>query len=103
MQNACMNKHIHVRDFDGRLHAVLEKRAKARGLSLSQFVRDELARIASTSPISEALEELINLPREQSKWKKGESARVVRASRDERDEHFDVLFAARERDHKKAS
>ena len=98
-----MNKQIHIRDFDAKLHAVLEKRAKAKGLSLSQFVRGELARIAKTPPISEVLEELINLPREQSMWKQGESARIVRASRDERDEHFDILFEARERDHKKAS
>jgi hypothetical protein len=103
MQIACMNKHIHVRDFDGELYETLALKAKAKGISLSQFVRLELAKIAKSPSAADALEELINLPREQSKWKMGESARLVRESRNERDERFDDLFALKAPKQKKAS
>lgn len=46
MHNACMNKQIHVRDFDSAAHARLVEQANAKGLSLSEFVRQELTAIA---------------------------------------------------------
>jgi hypothetical protein len=103
MQSACMPKHIQIRDLDSKLYGVLAKRAKEQGISLSQFLRNELTRIAKTPLMADVLEELINLPREQSKWKLGEAARLVRESRDERDERLDILLEKRKWTDKKAS
>ena len=41
-----MNKQIHVRDFDAAAHARLVEKANAKGLSLSEFIRQELTVIA---------------------------------------------------------
>ena len=41
-----MNKHIHVRDFDGKAHKLLTRKAKEKGLSLSGYLRFELAVLA---------------------------------------------------------
>jgi plasmid stability protein len=37
---------IHIRDFDDELHAKLAERASSMGLSLSEYLRKELAQIA---------------------------------------------------------
>lgn len=63
MQNACMGKHIHIRNFDSDLHQVLVDRAKRKGLSLSEYLRQELTRLASNRSIDEVMHRLINLPR----------------------------------------
>jgi hypothetical protein len=41
-----MNKHIHIRDFDGVSHSKLVERARKQGLSLSEYLRLELAKLA---------------------------------------------------------
>ncbi len=41
-----MNKQIHVRDFDETAHSRLVEKANAKGLSLSEFVRQELTQIS---------------------------------------------------------
>ncbi len=58
-----MGTHIHIRDFDSDLHQVLVGRAKRKGLSLSEYLRQELSRLASNPSIDEVMERLINLPR----------------------------------------
>jgi hypothetical protein len=58
-----MGKHIHIRDFDSDLHQVLVDRAKRRGLSLSEYLRQELARLASNPSIDEIMDRLANVPR----------------------------------------
>ena len=50
MQNALMNKHIQIRDFDGIAHARLVETANSKGLSLSEFIRQELMVIARKKP-----------------------------------------------------
>jgi hypothetical protein len=58
-----MGKHIHIRDFDSDLHQVLVDRAKRRGLSLSEYLRQELTRLASNPSIDEIMDRLANVPR----------------------------------------
>lgn len=49
MQTACMNKHVHIRDFDGKAHKRLVNKAEAAGLSLTQYLKNELAALANES------------------------------------------------------
>ena len=58
MQTACMNKHIHIRDFDEALHEKLVQRAKSKDLSLSQYLRNELTQLASRPSLDEVLNRL---------------------------------------------
>jgi antitoxin FitA len=53
-----MNKHIHIRDFDGKQHAILTRRAKAKNMSLSQYLRAELLKIANRPTNEEVFERL---------------------------------------------
>ena len=53
-----MNKHIHIRDFDGQSHGKLAARARKRGLSLSEFLRVELAKLAERPTMEEIGERL---------------------------------------------
>ena len=84
MQYACMNKHIHIRDFDGDLHAKLVNKATRKGVSLSQFLRTEMAEIANRPTIEDVIEQLRNLPRGDIKLKLGRNAEIIRDLREER-------------------
>ena len=53
-----MNKNIHIRDFDGKLHEKLVQRAQAKNVSLAQYLRDELAIIASRPSLNDVLDRL---------------------------------------------
>ncbi len=57
-----MNKHIHIRDFDGSLHAALVKKAEEEGLSLTQFVKNELGKVARRPSSAQFYDNLRNLP-----------------------------------------
>ena len=46
MHYACMNKQIHIRDIEEQTHSRLVEKANAKGLSLSEFLRQELTQIA---------------------------------------------------------
>jgi antitoxin FitA len=62
MQIACMGTHIHIRDFHEDLHAILAKRAKQKGLSLSAYLRLELTSLASRPTNEDVFERLRALP-----------------------------------------
>lgn len=58
MQTACVNKHIHIRDFDGPSHSKLAERARKQGMSLSEYLRLELAKLANRPTMTELGENL---------------------------------------------
>jgi hypothetical protein len=53
-----MNKHIHIRHFDGPSHSKLAERARKQGMSLSEYLRFELAKIANRPTVGELGENL---------------------------------------------
>jgi antitoxin FitA len=57
-----MGTHIHIRDFQDDLHAILAKRAKQKGLSLSTYLRSELTRLANRPTNEDIFERLRALP-----------------------------------------
>ena len=81
MQNACMNKHIHIRDFDGKLHAKLAKKAEESGLSLTQFLKQELAKVAARPSQHDFYKQLRNLPAVESPVS---AVELIREDRDRR-------------------
>ena len=89
-----MNKHIHIRDFDGDLHELLVKNAASKDVSLTAYLKSELAKIAKTPTVEVVGEQLLNLPRNQidTNWTRQSSARLVRESREERGEHLYRVF-----------
>jgi hypothetical protein len=97
MQTACMGTHIHIRDFEDDLHAVLLERAKSRNLSLTQYLKGELSAIARRPDAADFANRLRNLPREaeNSKWAGQRTARMIREMREERGEY---LFNVSRRD-----
>ena len=50
-----MGKHIQIRDVPGDVHAKLRLRAEENGLSLSEFLRRELAQLAEVPTLAEVL------------------------------------------------
>jgi hypothetical protein len=85
-----MGTHIHIRDFEDELHAILVGRAKARNLSLTQYLKEELARIANRPSSDDFSARLRDLPRDadMSAWAGQRTARIIRESREERDEYL---------------
>jgi antitoxin FitA len=53
-----MNKQIHIRDFDGKLHEKLVERAQAKHMSLTQYLRNELTQLATRPSLDEVLNRL---------------------------------------------
>jgi integrase len=78
-----MGTHIHIRDFQEDLHAILVKRAKAKGLSLSEYLRQELAVMASRPSIEEFISKLKDVPRPQIS--RDVLKRALEEAREERD------------------
>lgn len=50
-----MPKHIQIRDVPDEVHRTLKTRAAAAGLSLSDYLRAEMARIAARPPVADVL------------------------------------------------
>jgi antitoxin FitA len=76
-----MGTHIHIRDFQDDLHAVLAKRAKQKGLSLSAYLRLELINLATRPTHEDVFERLRALPSINSPVS---AVEVVREDRDGR-------------------
>jgi len=76
-----MNKHIHIRDFDGSLHAALVKKADEEGLSLTQFVKIELGKVARRPSSVQFYKNLRKLPAIQSDKS---AVELIREDRDRR-------------------
>lgn len=56
MQNGCtVTVNVQVRDVPDDVHHALRSRAAALGISLSEYLRDELARLASRPPVVDVL------------------------------------------------
>ena len=81
MHIACMNKQIHVRDFDKAVHTQLVQNAKAKDMTLSEYVRVTLTEIANQSS-NEALFERLKT-REPMNLKPS-AAEIIREDRDTR-------------------
>ena len=76
-----MNKHIHIRDMDGKTHRRLTELAELRGLSLTQFLKQELQEIANYSDLQETLKIFQQLPDLKTSMT---GAELVREDRDTR-------------------
>jgi hypothetical protein len=50
-----VGKHIQIRDVPGDVHAKLRARAEEQGLSLSEYLRRELAQLAEMPSLAEVL------------------------------------------------
>jgi plasmid stability protein len=72
---------IQVRDVPDRVHGTLKARAAREGMSLSDFIKRELGRVAERPTLEEWLDQT-----RQSKpiHGKSTSARIIRELRDER-------------------
>jgi antitoxin FitA len=76
-----MNKHVQIRDVDAKVHKVLTKRADAQGLSLSEYLRKELAQLAERPTQADVFQRL----RALRPAKPGPSAAdLIREDRDSR-------------------
>lgn len=51
-----MSKNVQIRDLDDNVYAVLRGRAGAADMSLTQYLRQELSRLAQTPTMAELLE-----------------------------------------------
>ncbi len=75
-----MSKMIQVRDVPARLHGTLKSRAAREGMSLSDFIKRELERVAERPTMREWLEQTQIAKRIPGKRT---AAQVVRELRDE--------------------
>ena len=83
-----MNKQIHVRDFDDTTHGRLVDMASAKGLSLSEFIRQELTEIAQKPSNADFIKRLKELPREKINWTSQDTVRIIQEGREERDQQI---------------
>lgn len=77
-----MSKMLQVRNVPDEVHAALVERARAAGMSLSEYVGRELRRLAAT-PTWDELE--VRARARGSRLSLPDSAAVIRAERDARD------------------
>jgi hypothetical protein len=76
-----MSKMIQVRDVPERLHGTLKARAAREGMSLSEFIKRELERVAERPTLQEWLDQTRQARPIHSMRT---SARIIRELRDER-------------------
>jgi plasmid stability protein len=76
-----MGTHIHIRDFQEDLHAILANRAKQKGLSLSAYLRQELTNLAKRPTSDDVFERMRALSSINSKIS---AVDLVREDRDGR-------------------
>lgn len=87
-----MNKHIHIRDFDGVSHGKLVARAHKQGLSLSEYLRLELAKLAERPAIEEIGVNLRKIRGPRLNISREEIVKMIHDGREERTQQ--VLNAA---------
>jgi hypothetical protein len=78
-----MNKQIHIRDFDGVSHGKLAERARLQGMSLSEYLRRELAKLANRPTAEEIAERIRALPRPKASSE--EIVKFLHEGREERE------------------
>ena len=76
-----MSKMVQIRDVPDQVHRTLKARAAREGMSLSDFIKRELARAAERPSMSEWLERTLQAKPLQAKRS---AAQVVRELRDSR-------------------
>jgi plasmid stability protein len=76
-----MSKMIQVRDVPNAVHSTLKSRAAREGMSLSDFIKRELQRVAERPTMQEWLE---NTRRMKPISAKKTAAQIIRELRDER-------------------
>jgi antitoxin FitA len=81
-----MNKHIHIRDFDGASHSKLAERAQKQGISLSEYLRVELAKLAERPTMEELMARLKSLP--PVNISSDEIVKIIHEGREERDQQI---------------
>ncbi len=75
-----MSKAIQIRDVPDDVHAAVRARAAAAGLSMSEYLRDELVRLVARPTIAEVL------ARAQSRHGGASHEEIVRVIREARDD-----------------
>jgi plasmid stability protein len=81
-----MNKHIQIRNVPDGLHCKLKMRAIGKGLSLSDYLRQELERLANRPTWEEVAKKLRELP--AVRLPPDTIANIIREEREARDEHL---------------
>jgi antitoxin FitA len=76
-----MNKHIQIRNVPRALHKKLVARARKQNITLSEYLRQEMARIAALPTLQEMTARLRRLPPVKLKRP---SAELIREDRDSR-------------------
>ena len=84
-----MPKMIQVRNVSDRLHKELVRRAKAKGMTLSDFIEDLLEREVDLPPATEVFERIRRQPRIRLPKP---AAEYIREEREEREEHLSRLL-----------
>jgi hypothetical protein len=88
-----MNKHIHIRDFDGPSHSKLAERARKQGMSLSEYLRIELAKLANRPTIGELGKNLRKIRGAGLNFSTEEIVNTIHDGREERSNQIiDVTF-----------
>lgn len=77
----CMSKMIQVRDVPDQVHSVLKERAAREGMSLSDFIKNELERTAERPTMRDWLD---GARRAKPVFSKRSAAQIVRELRDAR-------------------
>jgi antitoxin FitA len=91
-----MNKHIHIRDFDGASHSKLAERARKQGISLSEYLRVELAKLANRPTMAELGERLRQIRGVSLNISSEEIVKIIHDGREERDQQIqDAISSSR--------
>ncbi len=74
-----MSKNVQIRDVPDDVHATLKARAAAAGMSLSEYLRDEIVDLAQLPPVADVI------ARAQARHGGVDTATIVQAIREMRD------------------
>lgn len=80
-----MSKLVQVHDVPDEVHQELKRRAAKRGMSLSAYLRAELATLAEVEPLDEVLERIRSNAKERGFRPEEPPAVTIRRYRDARD------------------
>lgn len=92
-----MGMNIHIRNVSKTVHAKLVKMAGKKDLSLTQFLKVELEKIAKTPSAESIGEMLLNLPRQGhvTPWSSQRTVRMIHEGREEREEQIESALKRR--------
>lgn len=84
--------HVQIRNVPPKVHATLKKRAKKKGLSLSEYLLQEVTELAEQPTLDEALERIRKRPRVALE---SDPAELLREAREERDAQIERAVRGR--------